>query len=105
MKKWYEDELVRTWMTMTGMTETEVGRWVREGRTIFQDFSGGMTMTTVTLLEDPKYDIQTVHEQLRDEDPAEFFKRAMAAHTEEIKRRTEVLLQRGLDAVANKPKN
>lgn len=98
--KWNESAVVMEFLRTSGMVEEAPGRWVGNGR-IYQLFDEGMVMTTVTLQEKPDYDIETVHTAVDGETEGELFKRALRTHTEEIRRRTQLLREGGLKAVAN----
>lgn len=100
--KWYEDPTVCEWLKSAGMKQEEPGRWFSDIRT-FQDFEGGMVMTTTTLTKDPRFDIVTIIEAgPPEEDNMSFIVRAIKSHTEEIKRRTKMLQDKGLAAVENR---
>lgn len=99
--KWCENPTIRMWMESNGISEDQPGRWVGKNR-VYQDFDGGMIMRTVTLVEDPRFDIETVHTLGPTEDTMEFLKRCIIEHTEEIKRRTELLREKGLDSIRNR---
>lgn len=104
MTKWYEDADVCKWMKSVGLTEVEKGRWEADNRNL-QDFGSGMSIQAKVLAEDPRFDVETIHLYLADEEPMVFLARAIKEHTEELKHRTELLRDKGIAAVENRSKN
>lgn len=99
--KWHEDQEIRSWLQSAGLNEEETGRWTGDNR-IFQDFDGGMAMTTVALKHDPRFDVVTIHKAEEGESPMSFMARCLREHTAEIIRKTEILREKGLSAVKDK---
>lgn len=91
-------------MASSGITEVAPGKWT-DGSKVFQTFDGGVVMTTLTLPGDSRFDIETVHEERPGEDPVAFFMRVMATHIDEIKRKTDLLREKGLAAVEKPARN
>jgi hypothetical protein len=96
MKLWYEDEAAREGLAEMGLAEVEKGYWANDRRHV-QDFDGGITLLSQTIIGDPRFDVQTTTlGEVRD---FPFFIKALKEHVAEITRRTELLREQGLEAL------
>lgn len=79
-----------------GLSEVEKGYWANDRRHV-QDFDGGITFLSQTIPEDSRFDVQTTY--LGEERDFAFFFRGLREHVDEIKRRTDLLREGGLEAI------
>jgi len=101
---WYDDKEVKWAMMQIGMVELESGHWLSpDGLKELVDFDGGAMMTTRLWLDRPEFDVTTIHHgTVRD---AAFINTCLKEHIDEIKRRTEEIHSKGLDALKDRIKS